>query len=207
MNKINYKLFVYLLGGISILIWLILILIADVRTFTDILKKIPQACGYSFIVFFLFEKYLWSIKPFSLLVPYPSLHGTWKGKLNSNYVFEDGTKCDPIDVTLVIKQTMLTISVEMFTGESSSQSYGGNIVKSHEGNLKHLLYTYYNDPRASVQHRSNTHQGTAKLRIIEKPELGLKGNYWTERGTTGEFDLSFYSKELFDDKVPEETTS
>lgn len=29
----------------------------------------------------------------------------------------------------------------------------------------------------------------------------LKGNYWTARGCMGEFELKFYSKELFDDVV------
>ena len=199
MNKLNHKLFIYIFAGAAIVSWILLVTLTNVNNNFDYIKKIPQACGYAFIFFLVFEKYLWKIRPFSWLIPYPSLNGTWTGKLMSNYVHEDGAGCESIDVTLVIKQTMLAISCEMFTKESSSQSYGGIIIKSHEGNIKHLIYTYYNNPRAGVQYRSNTHQGTAKLRIIEKPENALKGNYWTERESTGELQLKFYGKELLDD--------
>lgn len=206
MNKINYKALFYIFSGTAILIWIGLVAYADIKTAVDVMKKVPQACGYSFLLFLVFEKILWKYKPFSFLIPYPSLNGTWSGTLLSNYIFDDGSKCSPVEVTLVIKQSMLSISCEMFTKESSSESYIGSIIKSHEGNIKHLVFSYHNNPRAIVQHRSKNHQGTAKLRIIEKPEKCLKGNYWTERGSVGELDLKFYSKELFDDFVEKSTS-
>lgn len=205
MNKLNNKFFIYILVSVGILFYLGLLVFEEKLGLQKVLLNIPKACGFSFIFFLAFEKWLWKWKPFSFFVPYPYLGGTWQGKLKSSYVFEDGSTPDQIDITLVITQTLFSVSCEMYTEESNSSSVNGTIVNSDAGKMKTLIYTYGNETNASVKHRSNSHQGTAKLRITNKGK-SLKGNYWTERGTIGEMELSHVSTGYADDYIPIEIT-
>jgi hypothetical protein len=42
------------------------------------------------------------------------------------------------------------------------------------------------------------HDGAAILKIVERPERVLEGQYWTDRKTTGDIQVLFKSKSLTD---------
>ena len=133
------------------------------------------------------------------LVPYPNLNGTWTGYIYSDWKNENGDKTPPIPVMMTIKQSFLKLSCVMRTGEMRSDSSCSTFKIDGSEQIKKLIYVYNSQPRPSVRGRSECHEGAMVFEIVEKPEIKLKGQYWTARKTTGEIILDYYGKEILDD--------
>ena len=104
---------------------------------------------------------------------------------------------------LTVNQSFFSISFIMHTGEMKSYSVSEGFKIDKERQLKQVSYIYTSKPRISLQQRSVTHDGAAIFDVIEKPEMKLKGKYWTERKTIGEIELHFHTRKLFDE-IPQE---
>lgn len=89
---------------------------------------------------------------------------------------------------MLIKQTFLHIQVSIYTNESWSKTIGGTFDIDEENGFNSLIYSYQNTPDASVREHSPMHYGTAIL-SISKDCKELRGNYFTDRKTTGEMRL------------------
>jgi len=142
----------------------------------DMFGYIGEAVGVSVILISIYEKTLWRYNPFE---DTPVLKKQYKGVLRSTH--------DSLDrnATLEIQQTLLTVSVVLYTGESKSKS----ITASIENIIgeKQLTYCFLNTPNASVRDRSNIHYGTAMICIENVNKLS--GQYFTDRKTTGDFEF------------------
>ena len=103
---------------------------------------------------------------------------------------------------LTVKQTFLSISCVSRTAEMKSNSYAESFVINEERQVKALAFFSINTPINSVRRRNPPHDTATYLNIIEKPKRKLQGCYWTQRNTTGEVTLEFYSKELLE-QLPE----
>ena len=57
-----------------------------------------------------------------------------------------------------------------------------------------LVYSYISNPIQTVKERSPQHYGTIAFDIIEKPERKLIGEYWADRKTTGQVELTYWKK-------------
>jgi len=202
MRNINFKALIWIAVICGIAAWLTMLLINSepVELSFASLKYVSSAVIFDLFLWFLFVKWGWRFRLFQgWLVPFPVLHGTWHGTINSMWVDEKtGERPPPISVVLVIKQSFLRVDCEVLshTEESSSRSYAAEFLINVESGAKSLLYSYANRPRVAVRDRSPMHDGTALLEIISKPDRRLLGEYWTNRGTVGEINLSFYSKDL-----------
>lgn len=139
----------------------------------DVYGYAGEAIAFATIVMILYEKYIWR---FNLFEKTPVLMKSYTGTLKSTY---DGVERA---AKLTIKQTLLSVSVIMETGESKSKAVSAAIENIQDE--WQLTYTYLNVPDANVRDRSAIHYGTALL-SIEDPVL-IKGQYFTDRKTIGD---------------------
>jgi len=129
------------------------------------------------IVMTVFNKWLWKLNLVNKMVNMPVLAKKYTGEIVS-----DSTKVkEPINATLLIKQTYLNISLELKTVESRSFSLLSAI--ELDDKRYRIVYTYQNEPRAELIKKSSIHKGTAELWIDDSGTL--EGNYYTNRKTVG----------------------
>lgn len=138
-------------------------------------------------VLLLWERWLWAWPAFRpWLTSRPDVRGTWKGTLHSSWI-DPKTRQHrpPSEVYYVIRQTYSTIDVRIVTVDSLSESLSGNVFCDKVGVYK-LATTYRNIPRLLERDRTPVHHGGALFNLIGDPIHKLDGEYWTDRGTSGE---------------------
>ncbi|EKO3903017.1 hypothetical protein KW523_01615 [Vibrio fluvialis] len=203
MKNITIKSSVYILVGVSAVAWVLLAYLGglDLSKIKDFLSLLPKVVTTDLLLIAAFVKWGWKLRWFrGWLVPFPNLNGTWTGSIYSHWKHpETGERPAPIPVMLTINQSFFHISCVMHTGEMRSNSYSEGFMIDSDRQIKQLAYSYASKPRLSVSERSIPHDGTGVFQIIEKPSLKLEGRYWTERCTTGEIILNFFSKDILDE--------
>ncbi len=130
----------------------------------------------------LFVTHAWKWKVFQgWLVPFPCLSGMWRGEIKSTY----NSEMNSIPVNVTIRHSFFNIQIKIKTGESSSISICGSFDIDEERGLKQLIYSYQNNPKATIREKSEIHYGTTRLEISDNAKT-LEGEYWTTRKTTGD---------------------
>ena len=144
----------------------------------------PSVMGFYGIFYTVFDRYIWSWRPFSFLrfSNIPVLAGEWSGTIISS--FNDGTT---IAAKLTIKQTWTDMQVALTTESSASHSLAVALAVKGAGGPT-LTYQYQNDPRAGAVATMQIHYGTANL-ILEGNRL--TGEYYSGRGRQNIGELSF----------------
>lgn len=192
MGHLNVRMVISILVATTILVWGIILLISGVKLTGswDAITKLPQVVTIEVFLWFGFRRWFWRAKLFQgWLVPFPNLQGKWEGELKSTWINpETGEGVQPIRVEMSIVQDFSHICCSIRTGESTSKSYIANFNLDSESCTKYLIYSYANKPRAEVRNRSEMHNGTAYLEVLNNGTK-LKGDYWTDRKTTGELEL------------------
>ncbi len=203
MNNLNLKSSVYLLLGISGILWFSIASFSglDISKIIDFFKVLPRVAGIDLLIIGIFIKWAWKLRIFKgWLVPFPNLNGTWQGYIKSTWVNpETGTSLAPIPAILTIKQTFLRISCVMRTNEMTSYSYSETFKLESDYQIKQLSYSYTSKPLTTITDRSPFHDGSIVIDIIGDPVTKLKGQYWTLRKTTGEVILTYRDKKLLDE--------
>ena len=139
----------------------------------DLFGYASEAIGIAVIFTVLYEKFIWRFNPFDST---PKLAARYSGTLKSNY---DNIERDAV---LIIKQTLLSVHVTMYTDESKSKSLSASIDEVL-GEMQ-LTYCYLNTPKSEYRTRSEIHYGTATLSVSDSREI--EGQYYTDRKTTGD---------------------
>ena len=203
MRNVTLKNSLYLLVGISALVWLLLAYVSglDLSKARDFFSLVPKVVSIDLLVIAIFVKWGWTISIFrGWLVPFPNLYGSWVGFIYSDWKNpKTGEKPPPIPVMLTVNQSFFHVSCVMRTSEMESASYSEGFLIDPDRQIKSVAYSYSSKPRLSLNERSIPHDGTAVFQIIEKPTRKLVGRYWTERLTKGEITLEFRSKELLEE--------
>jgi hypothetical protein len=158
----------------------------------DTLSAAGTVAAVTWFLWGVFKRWLWKL-PFlqGWLVKIPNLNGTWTGEMQSTWVDpETNAGIPPIPTTATITQTLTTITVDFQTGEMESQSVVADISCDSHRRIAEIKYIYQSEPDATVRSRSEMHYGSAKLAVktgggVKK----LKGDYWTDRKTTGTISL------------------
>ncbi len=148
-----------------------------------------------------FDSYLWRLPGLRrLLGKRPVLQGTWRGALESLYVDPTTQERIPPDpeVYFVIRQRFWSISTQLITAKSRSESVSAQLDRLPDGRFR-LLSIYRNDPRQEQRPVSPIHHGALLLWVSQSPTLRLSGSYWTDRRTTGDLVLDQRLKGLADD--------
>lgn len=201
MEKINNTIKIHAQIFTFLIIWAGVILVTRTYSALDLwtaVKLIPQAISIYAIIGIIFTKWLWRWRFLQgWLIKIPDLQGTWRGELKSDWINpETGKGIDPILMVLVIRQTFSSIKCTLMTKESSSYSTTADINVASNSEDLYFTYNYTNRPKATIRDRSAIHDGASILKIINKPNKSLEGEYWTSRKTHGEMILTFESKDL-----------
>ncbi len=204
MKNLKIQNFIWPFVIISILAWVIVLQISHIKIGIswNALKALQTVVAVDLLIWLFFYHIGWRLKIFQKwLVPFPVLCGTWKGKIVTAWTDPTSKKVpDPIEATLVIKQSFLTTSCIIYTKEMRSDSNASNFLIDPESGCVRLIYSYHSVPKASVRDRSAIHYGTAMLEFIkEGKKRVLKGSYWTDRKTTGDLEFEFYNKKYAND--------
>jgi len=203
MRNLNLKPFIYILLGISGILWFLNITISnlDPRKFLEFIKVLPNVAMIDVLLIALFVKWSWKWRIFKgWLVPFPDLNGTWQGYIRTTWESpETGESAPLIPAILTIKQSFFRISCVMHTAEMTSHSYSESFKLESDNQIKQLHYSYTSKPRTTVTSRSPIHEGSITFDITGKPVSKLKGQYWTSRRTTGEIILTFREKYLLEE--------
>jgi len=187
---------VQIIVGLVAVVWLVLALLAGQALSPTPLRLYSVGVTAVTLVFLTYDEYLWRWKFVRYFTGLPLLEGTWRGTLLSSFI-HDGQQIPPIPTVLRIKQTASTVSITLFTAESSSVSEQARLTKEPDGRWR-LSWLYANTPRPSVRYRSDRHHGACYLYVGPTSEDGLRGEYFTDRLTRGELQLTEWSKHKYD---------
>lgn len=202
MKTIKEEALVWIRLVCFIAIWIFVLLISGEQLIidADAVKKLPEVVTAYIIISFIGVNWLWKIPWLQgWLIQIPNLQGTWEGEIKSTEVDPaTGNPLLPIRVVLVIRQSFTKISCVMFSKESESYSTTAQINEDDSCGVLRLTYNYINRPRAGVISRSPIHDGATILKIIRIPVPLLEGFYWTSRKTTGEINLKFKTRKLYE---------
>lgn len=179
------------LVGFVLLVWLALMATAVVTNNGDALGQISAVIPVLLLGAWAFERWIWRWKGISKLVRTPVLHGTWRGELKSLWLDPDTKKPKPLApkrVYLVIEQTLLTVTVRLFSEETVSEQIAGSLADLG-GGRRALSYTYIAEPSIGNRDKNPMRHGGALIKVLDGSALHLEGEYWAERAGTGS--LSF----------------
>lgn len=188
MVKYNFGRYVAILVIFSVVLFLLIAFLRNNLSFESIGNIWTDIATTITIVTFictLFVSWAWKWKRFQgWLVPFPYLSGKWKGEIISTFNSEN--KSIPVEV--IIKHHFFNIQIKVKTNESTSMSTCGSFDIDADRGLKQLVYSYQNNPKATVKDRSEIHYGTTRLEISDDAKI-LEGEYWTSRKTTGDIKI------------------
>lgn len=166
---------------------------AGVQVSPEWFRPFSTVVGVLVLVLVLVEKWLWRIRWFQpWLFNMPDIQGTWRADIRPT-----GTApaADQVGAFMVIRQTLSTISLRLFTAESHSEILSAKVTRSDDGTFM-VAGVYRNTPRLAVRERSPVHHGALLLTIQGNPPESLAGQYWTDRNSQGEISLSARTKTL-----------
>lgn len=201
-NQDNYN---RVLVTVGIILFCLLFLVSGVDfnniSLSEVFRSISSATLLTLFFNVAFKNWIWKCQWIPLLNPLivlvPNLHGTWKGTLQSNWTdSETGQQVSPTEITAFIRQSFISISVEIRTAKMVSKSYIAGIKTDGDTETQELCYSYNSKANADTLEINPWHEGSAKLEILSSPNLKLKGNYWTLRKTIGTIELERISKSI-----------
>ena len=119
---------------------------------------------------------------------FPDWNGNWDVEVYWHREAKRGTAEaeGTVEADAEIKQSLVKVSITLQSKQSLSETRYVVPKKHSESDRPELHYVYRAEPTARHQHDNPAHYGAAIL----KPDLGnndiLRGNYFTDRATSGE---------------------
>lgn len=168
-------------------VWGVSLIVAGVQVKPEWLRPFSLVLWALVVVVALADKVLWR---FRWLQPWlfdmPDLRGTWRVLIHRTGLPEAPTD---IEAYMVIRQTLSSISLRLFTADSHSETLSAKVVRCDDGTWT-LAGVYRNTPRLAVRKDSPLHHGAILLSVQGKNPASLSGEYWTDRQSQGEIALS-----------------
>ena len=169
------------------LVWGVWLLVAGATLGLEHFAPFSGTVSVVAVVLMVFHLWAWKWIVFRRwLVPQPSVIGTWRVELLSDFTAPDAQKpIQPVIAYFVVRQTFLMISVRTFTRESLSYSLTAQLKPSEDGQWM-LNATFMNTPKIAVRDKSQIHYGAVLLHLGGNPCSQFTGHYWTDRKTRGD---------------------
>lgn len=143
-----------------------------------LLGSAGEVFSATIIIMGLYNGFLWRYNPLEKI---PKLMGKYNGILEYNFSGEIEKK----GTFVIIKQTLLSIKVQITTNEITSNTIVGNLLKENDEYV--LYYTYITNPKSKYSNENPIQYGTCRLSTNIKDKL--IGTYWTSRKTIGDIEL------------------
>lgn len=145
----------------------------------------PTTVVVLFLIFWLFNNYIWKIKYLDILIGIPNINGRYEGELVSSHT-EDKTQNGTYPVVIEVRQTLTDVEVFLYTERSCSYSLIANICKNYHYNNE-LVYVYQNKTSAMNKNSDmRDHHGSAFLEVSDAGNL-LNGYYFNNPRERGRF--------------------
>ena len=116
---------------------------------------------------------------------FPDLNGKWMVNIHWNWGNKSGEKT----ATAFIKQNLLKVSIELSSDESESETLIVAPHKDAQSSRPGLYYIYRNVSIAGAAMKQDPHIGAAILKISQESNDLLRGNYFTDRSTNGQYTM------------------
>lgn len=195
MNSQRYiKAIVYF----AALVWTIVLYITRQQPQPSWLPPLSIAATAALYAALIFDLWLWRLPLLhGWFVKRPVLSGTWHVLIRSNWKDPaTGAVIAPVEGYMVVRQTLSTLSMRLITAESSSELVGTEIVCAIDGTYC-VSGVYRNEPRFEARAKSPIHYGAVWLKVSQEPTKQLFGQYWTDRQTAGEMELTDQQQKKF----------
>lgn len=186
------RLFIGLIIGLAFAVWVAALFARGVEITWEHAWPFTITVSVVSLIALTFERVLWKWPIFrGWLVRRPHVQGTWRVHLQSNWIDpHTGEQAVPIDCVMTIRQTFSTLSLRLYTEESSSFLLAGKLIEQDDGVFQ-IAGVYQNNPSVHLRgQRSEIHHGALLLEIMGDPPKSLRGHYWTDRATKGSLDLT-----------------
>ena len=129
---------------------------------------------------------LWSRIPWLGRALFPDIDGEWTMVIH----WQGPGRSGQLEALAVIKQTFVTLSMEVHSAGSDSITLIAQPRRDPESSRPILYYVYQVSPKAIGSDAIGPYNGAAILRYHGEGEEQLRGNYWTSQKTTGHFVLT-----------------
>jgi SMODS-associating 2TM, beta-strand rich effector domain len=164
-------------------------------------KPFSTVVGAVVLLLAAFDNWLWRVPALQgWFVKRPHLWGTWRVTLKSTWTDPaTGQEVAPITGFMLVRQTYSTVTMTLFTAESSSVFVADELALDTDGRFA-VFAVYRNEPKAAVRHRSPIHYGAMKL-VVQGSDPSamttIEGVYWTDRLTRGDIVMTERRLEKF----------
>lgn len=116
---------------------------------------------------------------------FPDLNGKWAVDIHWNWGAKSGEKT----AIAFIKQSLLKVSIELSSDESESETLMVVPHKDAQSSRLGLYYIYRNVGISGAAMKQDPHIGAAILKISQESNDVLRGNYFTDRSTDGQYTM------------------
>ncbi len=173
------KIIIFVLAVISVFVSLL------AMTYISPYVMTSTAFGCFGFLYWLFDRFLWKIKPIIGLIGIPNINGNWEGTITRKDFRENITEAE-LPVTLTITQTWTSISlvlentnIESVSGPTRSFSMVvGMDIQNSKAIIIRDIFSF------------DKAQGMSELRLsFEKEQAFLKGSYMSNVFRVGYIDL------------------
>jgi hypothetical protein len=117
---------------------------------------------------------------------FPYLGGHWTGVVR----FDRDNTADQRAVTLEVKHNLVSLKLLLESDESRSWTMVVHAERSAHFDRYRLFYVYLNERKEGVPGAGERYRGLAILRIEQKPQLALYGDYFTDTHRRGRLELT-----------------
>lgn len=181
--------------GLTVLVWWLVLKTQGTAVTWSHAAPFSAVVGFLVIFSSIFERWLWRWSWLhDWFVRVPDLRGTWRVQLQSSWVNPESKEgIPPIICYMGVEQTLSTLQMHLMTPESESWFIAHRIRPAYSGRGFEVIGVYTNKPSIDLRAgRSKMHQGALVLQThgdSVRP-ITLKGEYWTDRPTTGTMDFT-----------------
>jgi hypothetical protein len=138
------------------------------------------------LILILGWKFIWNKIPQLNDWVFPDINGRWDVEIHWNWKQDNGEMKSGLKKgEVVIKQNFLTLSMELFTNESESETLVIQPKKNPDSGRLQFYYIYKNTSIEKGDNKLASHIGTAILKVAPDNNDILQGNYFTDRDTKG----------------------
>ena len=163
---------------VALLLLIVRYFACKIESAYSLFSAISEVVFVTVIIIELYNSFLWR---FDFLEKTPRILGTYKGILLYDY----GSKSKK-ELTIIIKQTFLSVKVIIKTNEITSYTISSNLEKENDEYV--LYYTYITNPKSEFSKDNPIQRGTCRLVMVDSDRLN--GTYWTSRQTIGDIEMT-----------------